>query len=203
MSLIKKLPIEYKDVCKAMQKVLRPREIMKKSRPRPSDEEIDDNHPLLSLKVVKDMLRTEWEWERKAMRKKKGKPPGKGPGTEKKEEEKKSEGEASQRTDKRRNGPGKKKGEERSNPRERANLAGDRGERKCFNCGGLDHILRDCKRGPVCNFCGEEGHKSFDCSYAKEAKERLRPRRLRNLKRIMAKVLRVVYPMTARSQSLV
>jgi hypothetical protein len=80
--LIKKLPIEYKDVCKAMQKALRPREIMTISRPRPSDEEIDEEHPLLSLKEVKDMLRTEWEWERKAMRKKKGKPPGKGSGKE-------------------------------------------------------------------------------------------------------------------------
>ncbi len=57
--LIKKLPIEYKGACKEMQKVLRPREIMKKSRPRPSDEKIDDEHPLLSLKEVNDVLRTE------------------------------------------------------------------------------------------------------------------------------------------------
>ena len=35
-------------------------------------------------------------------------------------------------------------------------------------------MIRDCKKGPVCNFCGEEGHKSFDCPYAKEAKEKVK-----------------------------
>jgi hypothetical protein len=57
--LIKNLPIEYKDVCKELQKVLRPRELMKKSRPRPSDATIDATHPLLLLKDIKEMLRTE------------------------------------------------------------------------------------------------------------------------------------------------
>ena len=36
------------------------------------------------------------------------------------------------------------------------------------------HYSKDCPKGIICNFCGEEGHKSFDCSYAKEARKKVK-----------------------------
>jgi hypothetical protein len=64
-------------------------------------------------------------------------------------------------------------------------------------------MIRDCKRGPVCNFCGQKGHKSFDCPYAKEAKEKVKAKIPMNLRITMPRDLRQVYSTTARSQSLV
>jgi hypothetical protein len=148
--LMKKLPEsgEYDSVGEKIQEKLRPRELMKKQRPRPTDEEIDSMHPLMSMKDLKDLLRRRWEWVKKrkpgTTEKKRGKRFDK-PGTE-------DEG----------------KGEEKK--RDHANKVEE--GFKCYNCGDDGHMSRDCPKGPICNFCGGEGHKSFDCTYAKEAREK-------------------------------
>ena len=38
---------------------------MRKSRPRPSEDKINREHPLFTLRQLADLLRREWEWERK------------------------------------------------------------------------------------------------------------------------------------------
>ncbi len=35
---------------------------------------------------------------------------------------------------------------------------------RCFNCSGLGHSSRDCQEAPMCQICGDVGHKSIACS---------------------------------------
>ena len=56
------------------------------------------------------------------------------------------------------------KQEQRVNRVEHSTGYGKPFTKKCFTCGGLDHLFRECTKKPVCYNCGKEGHISSDCT---------------------------------------
>jgi hypothetical protein len=167
--ILKKLPDngEYDTQGMEIQKYLRPRELMKKRKPRPSDEEIEDAYPLPRLQDIKDLLRTKEDWMLK--RKRNGGAKSKS-GTPKKtnggSESKKNHDDKSER------GGGGKSSKKKDVGMSAGDSSGGKSTHACWKCGKEGHSKRDCPmKNRPCDVCDAKEHVTKDCPELKTIKE--------------------------------
>ena len=43
--------------------------------------------------------------------------------------------------------------------------------KRCFRCGSVSHMRRDCQNERTCNYCAQSGHVMVDCDARKEIRD--------------------------------